>query len=132
MIITLNWKNYWKMNKERPIIIDIVNENTLDIEKFQNACLRPIIKMQHEFIFGLFQGYLSKRKIDFNTINSSKRRARVKSIFVKDLNFKYLILGVIIGHFSTDEFQIYQNNASEYNKRIVQICIQRIQDTFLK
>jgi len=56
----------------------------------------------------------------------------VKSIFVKDLNFKYLILGVIIGHFSTDEFQIYQNNASEYNKRIVQICIQRIQDTFLK
>ncbi|KRP25885.1 MAG: glyoxalase [Cryomorphaceae bacterium BACL22 MAG-120619-bin32] len=120
------------MNKERPIISYIVNENTLDFEKFQNASLRPIIKMQDEFIFGLFQGYLSKRKIDFNTINISKRRAKAKSIFLKDLNFKYLILGVIIGHFSSEELQIYQENASEFNKRIIQICIQRVQDTFIK
>lgn len=120
------------MDKERPIISDIVNENTLEVEKFQNASLRPIIKMQHDFIYGLFLGYLSKRKIDFKTINVSKRRAKVKSIFVKDLNFKYLILGVIIGHFSSEEFKIYQENSSEFNKRIIQICIQRIQDTFLK
>lgn len=120
------------MEKERPIISDIVNKDTLDVEKFQNATLRPIIKMQHDFIVGLFQGYLLKRKIDLNAINISKRRARVKSIFVKDLNFKYLILGVIIGHFSIEEFQIYQVNASEFNKRIIQICVQRIQDTFVK
>lgn len=120
------------MDKERPIITDIVKENTLDVEKFQNTSLRPIIKMQHAFIFGLFQGYLSKRKIDFNSINASKRRAKVKSIFVKDLNFKYLILGVIIGHFSSEEFQSYQENASEFNKRIIQICIQRVQDTLIK
>ena len=38
------------MTKERPIIKNIVSDKTLTIEIFQNATLRPIIKMQHDLI----------------------------------------------------------------------------------
>jgi hypothetical protein len=120
------------MPKERPILKDIVTEKTLIIETFQNATLRPIIKMQHELILALFQSYVSKRKIDFSTLDNLKAKEKIKVIFEKDINFKHLLVGIIVGHFSTEEFQIYNNNTSEFHKRIIQISIQRIQDTFLK
>ena len=35
------------------------------IELFQNATLRPIIKMQHNLLIGSFKNYIQIRKIDF-------------------------------------------------------------------
>ncbi len=52
--------------KERPIIADLLNDGTLEIEKFQNEVIRPIIKMQHNLFVGVFKNYLQKRKIDFS------------------------------------------------------------------
>lgn len=120
------------MNKERPILKDIVKGTTLDLEKFQNATLRPIIKMQHDMLMALFNSYLIKRKIELKTIDEVKLREKIKTIFEKDANFKNVIVGLIIGHFSIEEFQFYDQYSSEFNKRILQISIQRVQDTFLK
>lgn len=120
------------MPKERPILNHIVSEKTLEIETFQNATLRPIIKMQHELILALFQNYVTKRKIQFATIDDQKKRDIIQNIFEKDINFKYLVLGIFIGHFSSEEFEVYVKNSSEFHKRIIQITIQRILDTYLK
>ncbi|MFT5146580.1 MAG: hypothetical protein ACI9H1_001304, partial [Polaribacter sp.] len=43
--------------------------------------------------------------------------------------YKNLTLGFIIGAFSLEEFAYYSLNASELNKRIIQIVIQRVQDS---
>lgn len=120
------------MPKERPIIKNIISEATLSFETFQNATLRPIIKMQHELILALFQSYVQKKKIDFGSLENQSAKDKIKSIFEKDINFKHLILGIIIGHFSAEEFDMYNTNTSEFHKRIIQITVQRIQDTFLK
>ena len=120
------------MPKERPILKNIVLDKTLTFESFQNATLRPIIKMQHDLILALFQSYVQKKKIDFITLENQKAKDKIKSIFEKDINFKHLILGTIVGHFSAEEFEKYNTNTSEFHKRIIQITIQRIQDTFLK
>lgn len=120
------------MPKERPIIKNIISDATLSFETFQNATLRPIIKMQHDLILALFQSYIQKKKIDFITLENHKAKDKIKSIFEKDINFKNLILGIIIGHFSIEEFDIYNSNTSEFHKRIIQITVQRIQDTLLK
>ena len=117
------------MNKERPILKGLINETTLDSEKFQNETIRPIIKMQHDFLIGLFEQHLSKRKIDFSTVAKDQILSKIKAIFEKDINFKYLILGVIIGHFSSTEFKTYQENTTEFHKRIIQITVQRIFDS---
>ncbi len=120
------------MTKERPEIKGIVKDSTLEIEKFQNETIRPIIKMQHDFLIGLFKLQLSKRKIDLTVIAKDEMLAKIKSIFEKDNNFKNLILGVVIGHFSKIEFETYKENPTEFHKRIIQITIQRIQDTLIK
>lgn len=120
------------MTKKRPTIKGIVTETTLENEKFQNETIRPIIKMQHDFLIGLFQQHLSKRKTDFLTISKDQMLAKIKAIFEKDANFKHLILGVVIGQFSLKEFETYKENTTEFHKRIIQITVQRIHDTFIK
>lgn len=115
--------------KERPLLPDLVNAGTSDIEKFQNEVIRPIIKMQHNLLIASFKNYLQKRKIDFSAISDSKKRSRISSVFKTDNTYKNTILGFIIGHFSLEEYAFYIANSSEINKRILQITSQRIRDS---
>ena len=117
------------MNKERPELVNLVNKNTTDVEKFQNEVLRPIIKMQHHLLIAFFENYLQKRKIDFKVLSEEKKKLKINSIFEKDINFKNLILGIVAGHFSVDEYLSYKQRSSEFNKRILQIIIQRLQNS---
>ena len=117
------------MTKERPVLSDLVNEGTSGIEKFQNEVLRPLVKMQHQLLIASFRNYLQKRKIDLIILPEKKKRSRISSVFKTDNNYKNLILGFVIGHFSEDEFLFYSENSSEINRRILQITSQRIKDS---
>ena len=117
------------MNKERPVLEDLIKDNMSALELFQNKTLRPVIKMQHDLLIASFNTYKAKRKIDFSSLTDQKKRNKTKAIFVKDINYKNLTLGFIIGAFSLEEFSYYSLNASELNKRIIQIVIQRVQDS---
>tara|TARA_R110002050_G_scaffold95336_1_gene198464 strand:+ start:281 stop:637 length:357 start_codon:yes stop_codon:yes gene_type:complete len=118
------------MTKERPVINEIIKENMSDFELFQNKTIRPIIKMQHELLIAFFNNYLQKRKIDFSDISEEKKKLKIKSILEKDIQFRNMIIGSILGHFSLEEYQQYYSSASEMNRRIVKITIKRFQDSF--
>jgi len=117
------------MTKERPSIPNLINSETNEIESFQNKTLRPIIKMQHKLLIVSFQNYLQKRKIDFSVLSKDQKHQRIQNAFLKDINYKNVSLGFIIGHFELEEYQFYIKNSSEVNKRIVKIIQKRIQDS---
>ena len=117
--------------KERPILSELVNAGTSDIEKFQNEAIRPIIKMQHNLLIILFQNYLKHRKINFNNLKKEKQKERINIILTKETNFKNILLGIVIGHFSKNELMFYTKNTSELKRRIIQIVNQRSQDSLL-
>lgn len=96
---------------ERPILSNLVMKGTLDIEKFQNEVIRPIIKMQHNLLIALFQDYIKQRKMDFINLKKEKQVERINTILTKDTNFKSIILGIIIGHFSTNELKFFVQNS---------------------
>ena len=118
-------------SKVRPQLSDLVNTGTLEIEKFQNEAIRPIIKMQHNLLIILFKNYIKKRKIDFHNLKIEKQKVKINSILTNDIIFKNLILGSIIGHFSDEELTLYLKDSSELKKRILQIIKQRLQDNFI-
>jgi hypothetical protein len=117
------------MNRERSVIEDLIKENMSALELFQNQTLRPVIKMQHTLLIAAFNGYKLKRKIDFSSLTAQKQRSKIKAVFVKDINHKNQMIGFIVGTFSVEEYAYYSLNASELNKRIIQIVIQRTQDS---
>lgn len=117
------------MNKERPILNNLVKLDTLQIERFQNNVLRPIIKMQHSFLLIYFKNYLDQNKINWLELKRNQQKEKIELMLQKDNHLKKIITGAIIGHFSVGELEQYINNANELNRRIIQIIIKRLQDS---
>ena len=118
-------------NKVRPVLKNLINSNTSDLERFQNEVIRPIIKMQNNLLTVFFKNYLRNRKIEFDRLKSEDQENKVKTILTKDINFKNILIGSIVGHFDENEIKIYLKSASELNKRIIQIVMQRLQEKYI-
>ena len=95
-------------------------------ERFQNETLRPIIKLQHDLLVAYFKEYLLTKKLRFDALSNIKKHEFLATVFKKDNSFKIELRGIVIGHFTTDEFAIYRTNKSDFNKRILAMMQQRI------
>ena len=115
-------------NKIRPVLNNLINSNTSNIERFQNEIIRPIIKMQNNFLVVFFEDYLKNRKIEFYILKYEDQENKINTILTKDINFKNILLGSIVGHFDENEIKVYLKSTSEFNKRVIQMIKQRLLD----
>jgi hypothetical protein len=115
----------------RPILpIETAESN--EIEQFQNATLRPILKFQHDLFVALFRNYIEKRKNTFIDLSKGQRLAYISASIKDDLKFKNRLLGVAIGHFTLSEFAIFSENEAELTRRFAALLIQRLQSAVLE
>ncbi len=99
-------------------------------ERFQNTCLRPILKFQNDLLLVVFRSYLDLRKGQFYTLSKPKRLEYIDHAIRKDLKFKNLLIGIIVGQFTVEEWEIYQAHERELRKRMTGLLVQRIQSFF--
>ena len=100
-----------------------------EIVKFQNSVLRQIIKFQHELLISIFDRYLHLRKLDFSSKDSEQQKRIIEQLFLKDRDLKSSMEGVIIGHFTADEYDFFCKNETDLRKRIRDIIKKRIWDS---
>ncbi|MFK7780716.1 glyoxalase [Psychroserpens sp.] len=111
----------------RPIIASAhVNSNMSEDECFQNATLRPIIKMQNHLLVVVFRNYIDKRKNVFYDLSLPKQMAYIENAINKDMKFRNSVKGMIIGQFTVEEYQLYIQNSSALNKRMMNIVKERL------
>ena len=114
----------------RPLISSIKKTEYASLEeKFQNEVLRPILKMQHEITLKLFSNHIDNLGIVWKDLKKSKKNQCVENQLSKNIQFKNLVIGVVAGQFNELEMDKYLLNSREYNKRILQMTIQRIVST---
>ncbi len=115
----------------RPAIPMIVEEAATSVEeRFQNTCLRPILKFQHDLLLAVFRSYLELRKGKFYALSKTKRLEYIEHAIRKDLRFKNLLIGIIAGQFTVEEWEIYDAHERELRKRVTGLLVQRIQDGY--
>jgi len=119
------------MSNRRHAIKGIVKSDTKELEKFQNEVLRPILKQQHTLLMQSFMIYLEKRKVNFDSLSLEVKEKHITSILSKDIAYKNLQIGIIVGQFTLEDFARYQENPNEFNKRILQMLKKRLKDTLL-
>jgi len=118
-----------KLQSIRPLIASAkMMPNMSDDERFQNLTLRPIIKLQNDLILASFQNYIKKMKSAFYELKLEKRIDYIAKSIQKDIKFRNSLKGMIIGQFTIEEYEIYIQNSSALNKRMMNIVIKRIQD----
>jgi hypothetical protein len=96
------------------------NEHATPTERFQNEVLRPILKFQHDLFVvesksNVILDHCFKRTIQ------EEQRAEVKNVFAKNT-------GMVTGLMTSEEFQQYQLNKSDFDKRITAMVIERLID----
>ncbi|MDZ7878479.1 MAG: hypothetical protein U5L45_12445 [Saprospiraceae bacterium] len=112
--------------KLRPVI-ELNTAESMPIETFQNTTLRPILKLQHDLLFQVFRHYITSRKNAFLDLKTGKRAVYIHDTLKADLKFKNRLLGIIIGHFTVEEYAFFQENETELVRRITELLIKRLQ-----
>ncbi len=111
----------------RPVIASaIISPNMSQGERFQNKTLRPIIKLQNDLFIVVFKNYIEKYKSAFYNLSLEKKMDYIENAVQKNIKFRNSLKGMIVGQFTIDEYEIYSQNSSSLNKRMMQIVIERL------
>ncbi len=95
-------------------------------ERFQNATLRPVIKMQNDLFIEVFKNYSQKHKNVFYDLSVEKQIDYIGNAIHKDMKFRNSLKGMIIGQFTVEEYRFYITNSSALNKRMMNIVKERL------
>lgn len=111
----------------RPLIPTIIDKNAVNpAELFQNRTLRPILKLQNDLLDAIFKQYIIKRKGAFHKLSASKKVEYIENSIRKDTKFKNLLVGVITGHFTLEEWERFIEEEGELTKRMTNLLVQRL------
>ena len=118
-----------KLKSIRPTITSAkIMPNMSEDERFQNETLRPILKLQNDLLLASFQNYIIKMKNTFYELKLEKRIDYITKAIQKDIKYRNSLKGMIIGQFTIEEYEIYIQNSSALNKRMMNMVVKRIQD----
>ncbi|MEM6964464.1 MAG: glyoxalase [Bacteroidota bacterium] len=116
-----------KVTNIRPSIPTIIEASAISPEeRFQNQTLRPILKMQNDLLVQIFKHYTIKRKGVFNKLSLTKRLDYIEHNVRKDLRFRNILIGSVIGYFTLEEWKSYSEYESELRKRLVNMLVERL------
>jgi len=101
---------------------------SLELEQFQNLCLRPILKFQNDILVSYFKSNINLISIPEST---SELENLVKNRLQKDIITRNTLLGMIIGLLHDEELTFYMSYKNELNKRLVVMLTQRITDNLI-
>lgn len=104
----------------------IFNNMSAD-ERFQNETIRPIVKLQSDLFVAVFRNYISKHKNKFYDLKLEKRLEYIENAVQRDIKFRNSLKGIIIGQFTLAEYELYIQNSSALNKRMMNIVKERLQ-----
>lgn len=113
----------------RPSLPNVeTNEDSSFAEQFQNETLRPILKFQNDILLHVFRQYFEQRKGVFYSLKHNQQKAYIEQAVQKDLRFRSLLTGVIVGHFTELEWEDYLGDEAELRRRMMTMLIKRMQD----
>jgi hypothetical protein len=104
----------------------LFSDSMSDDERFQNATLRPIIKLQNDLFIEVFKNYVTKHKNVFFGLTIEKQIDYIENAIQKDMKFRNSLKGMVIGQFTVEEYQFYITNSSALNKRMMHIVKERL------
>ncbi len=117
----------WNKKSIRPVIVTGQAVQS-EAENFQNEVLRPILKLQNDLLLAIVRHFLQKRKVKWESLSKQARLDWIAHSLRKDLRMRNLLLGTIIGHFTLEEWQIFQSNEAELTRRIIEMMAKRLQE----
>ena len=118
-----------KLLQQRPQIPSSkIHDNMSREEYFQNAVLRAVLKLQNELFIVVYMNYIRKHKNVFHDLSLPKKMQYIENSVQRDVKFRNNLKGIILGQLTVEEFEVYAENSSALNKRMMNLLIERLKD----
>ena len=114
------------LNQFRGQTIGSLTAESTTEESFQNKVLRPILKLQNDLFVALFINYVDKNTSGFYSKTIDVKLTVLENVIQKDIQFRNVMKGIIIGLFTAGEYVIYAKNSSNINKRMMSMLAERL------
>jgi hypothetical protein len=99
--------------------------SSLEWERFQNICLRPILKFQHDALVLYFRSQVGLGELP---PKEKEREAFITQKLQKDILTRHTLIGMVLGLMSEEELAYYLRNNSELSRRLVGMLVQRLSE----
>jgi hypothetical protein len=96
-------------------------------EQFQNNVLRPILKLQHPLLVAIFKHSIEKHHKTYQNLPKNERFLLIASFIKHDHKMRQSLAGTVMGHFTMEEYLIFQQNEAGLMRRLISLMVQRIQ-----
>mgnify|MGYP006372781307 FL=1 len=114
------------LNQFRGQTIGSLTDESTTEESFQNKVLRPILKLQNDLFVALLINYIDKNTPGFYSKTIDVKLTLIENAIQKDIQFRNVMKGIIIGLFTAGEYVIYAKNSSNINKRMMSMLAERL------
>ncbi|MFM7643610.1 MAG: hypothetical protein ACKO5N_02345 [Sphingomonadales bacterium] len=94
------------------------------IEKFQNEVLRPILKFQHELLLAEWKVNPLFKQIKESS-NPEQQRKLLSVVFSKNTSLFQRLIGMVVGMFTTEEYDYYLAEKVVIDKRLKELLLTR-------
>jgi hypothetical protein len=96
-------------------------------EQFQNQTLRPVLKALNDLILAYYRHHLPKRKVAFDRFSPEDKLAYIERSVREDTRLRLMLIGMVVGQFSPEEWAIFMAEEAELTRRISNLLIGRLQ-----
>jgi len=98
------------------------------VETFQHETLRPVLKLLNDNLLQLVGSYLGKYGTGFAEMDRADQVQKLRNLMTQDSRLKRTAVGMVMGHFTEEEFAFYLENRHELRRRIIDLLETRIVD----
>ena len=126
--MSVNPRDKHLINQRPEISSAKIVEATSSFEAFQNQVIRPILKFQNDLLIEVFLSRIKTKNRDLSALSFTEKQEIIITQFKKNTTLKQMLLGCVIGLLTTEEFNYYNANTSNINKRIFSMLKERLFD----
>ena len=101
-------------------------EATSQEEQFQNDVLRPILKLQNDWLIHQVSFYIRSRHKEFPALSEAAKISLLRQASKQDPELRNIIVFGVSSMLTTEELPYYQEHRPALNKRIVQMGAERV------
>lgn len=92
------------------------------VAHFLHNTLRPILKLQNPLLLALVTDFVSAHHIRISPTDHHQ----LAELLTRNTKLRYNIIGLISGHFTSEEYGFYQQNRAEINRRLLELALHRV------
>lgn len=101
------------------------------LEQFQEI-LRQVLKLQNDVLVTIALHFLENKYKDYLNRDLTIKDNLLYQSLKKDIPFKKMLIGTVVGFFTQDELAIYHTQEQEINKRLVEFIYKRLNTQIVK